>query len=261
MKDFGEKVAVVTGASGGIGAAFATHLAALGANVALVARREQRLTALADTLGTASAHPCDVADGEAVAACATAILERWGTIDLLINSAGYARHILFKDHDVADIERMMRTNYLGTVHWVKQALPALRGAGAIINISSFAGKIGQPDEAAYSASKFAVTGFSEALGHELAPLGIHVMAAHPVLVRTEMFTDEVMARMPPRTRNSFIEPEEFVAQTMRALARGKREVTIPRRFGWIYLLRLLAPRMFGRKMAAVRLDPLDDVTS
>src|SRR5207247_6377619 len=124
--------------------------------------------------------------------------ERFGSVDLLVNDAGYGRHVLFKDHDAADIERMMRTNYLGVVWATKAVLPAMRARrrGWIVNISSVAGKLGQPDEAAYSASKFAVTGLSEGLSYELAPLGIHVMTVYPALVRTEMFTPEVMARMP-----------------------------------------------------------------
>src|SRR5439155_23140 len=103
---------------------------------------------------------CDVAEGSSVERVVKAVLDRWGRVDLLVNNAGYGRHVLFKDHDVADIERMMRTNYLGTVYATKAVLPDMRGRGRgwIVNVSSVAGKLGQPDEAAYSASKFAVAG-------------------------------------------------------------------------------------------------------
>src|SRR4029077_11110532 len=123
-------------------------------------------------------------------------------VDLLVNNAGYGRHVLFKDHDVADIERMLRTNLLGTVYGIKAVLPAMRARreGWIVNVSSVAGKLGQPDESAYSASKFAVTGLCAALASELEPLGIHVVTVYPALVRTEMFTPDVLARMPERVQ-------------------------------------------------------------
>src|SRR5205814_1446304 len=109
-----------------------------------------------------------------------------------------------------------------------------RRRGWIVNISSVAGKLGQPDEAAYSASKFAVTGLSEGLSYELAPLGIHVMTVHPALVRTEMFTPEVMARMPRGAERTFLEPAEFSRRVLRALARGRYERTLPGYIGIAY---------------------------
>src|SRR6058998_637166 len=170
-------VGVVTGASSGIGAQLARDLAQRGMRVALLARREERLRELAEELvkrgGEAVAIACDVADRASVDGAIRGVVERYGQVDLLVNNAGYGRHVLFKDHDVADIERMMRTNYLGTVYGVHAVLPAMRarGRGWIVNIASVAGKLGQPDEVAYSATKFAVTGLSEGLAFELTPLG------------------------------------------------------------------------------------------
>ena len=180
-----------------------------------------------------------------------------------MNNAGYVHHGLFADHDVHDIDRMMRTNYSGTVYWIKQVLPAMRerGEGWIVNISSFAGKAAQPDEAAYTATKFAVSGLTEALIDELAPLGIHELCVHPVLVRTEMFTPEVMARMPKGSERSFIDAPEFVAETLRALGRGETDVTVPRRFRWAHVLRNLFPTALGRRMARMKLAGLPDLES
>src|SRR5439155_15303288 len=145
------------------------------------------------------------------------VLERHERVDLLVNNAGYGRHVLFKDHDVEDIERMMRTNFLGVVYATRAVLPTMRAQrrGWLVNVSSVAGKLGQPDEAAYSASKFAVAGLSEALGYELAPLGIHVMTVYPALVRTEMFTPEVIARMPKGAGVTFLEPAVFSRHVLR----------------------------------------------
>src|SRR5213593_4845417 len=242
LTDYQGTAGIVTGASSGIGAQLARDLAARGMRVALLARRADRLAALADEIrrggGEAMAVPCDVAERASIEGAVASVLERFGRVDLLVNDAGYGRHVLFKDHDAADIERMMRTNYLGVVWATKAVLPAMRARrrGWIVNISSVAGKLGQPDEAAYSASKFAVTGLSEGLSYELAPLGIHVMTVYPALVRTE-----VMARMPRGAERTFLEPPEFSRRVLRALERGKYEVTVPRYIGIGYAVRVLLP--------------------
>jgi short-subunit dehydrogenase len=258
---------IVTGASSGIGAQLARDLAARGMRVALLARRVDRLETLAAEIrragGDAVAVPCDVSERASVEGAVRTAVDRLGRLDLLVNNAGYGRHVLFKDHDVADVERMMRTNYLGTVWATKAALPALRarGRGWIVNVSSVAGRLGQPDEAAYSATKFAVAGLSEALGYELAPLGIHVMTVYPALVRTEMFTRDVIARMPARALRTFIEPPEFSRQVLRALERGRWEVTVPRYVGVAYAIRAILPAFHRRMTARIRLPVLPDLTS
>jgi short-subunit dehydrogenase len=117
----------------------------------------------------------------------------------------------------------------------------------------------QPDEAAYSATKFALSALSESLAYEVAPLGIHVMVVHPALVRTEMFTPEVMARLPKAAANRFIEPDAFVTATLRALARGEMSIIVPRRFRAITLLRALSPRLIGGALARIKLRALPDV--
>ncbi len=263
--NYSEKVAVITGASSGMGAELAGQLAQKGMRVALVARRTDRLEALADQIGqgggTASVHPCDVADRNCVASSCQEIIEQYSQLDLLVNCAGYASHILFKDHDVDDIERMMLTNYMGTVYWIKQALPVMRdqGGGWILNFSSFAGLVPQVDEAAYTATKFAVTGLSEALACEFEPLGIHVMCVHPVLVRTEMFTPEVIARMPKETEKRFMAVDKFVAKILKALERGEHSIVLPRGYRGVVILKSLLPKMMTRKIGSVRLEALNDV--
>ena len=265
LTDYRDTVGIVTGASSGIGAQLARDLAARGMRVGLLARRAERLAALADEIGRAGgqalAAPCDVGEQPSVEAAVRAVVERFGRLDLLVNDAGYGRHVLFKDHDVADIERMMRTNYLGTVYATKAALPALRarGRGWIVNVSSVAGKLGQPDEAAYSATKFAVAGLSEGLAYELAPLGIHVMTVYPALVRTEMFTPDVLARMPPSALRSFVEPPAFSAAVLRALGRGRHEVTVPGYVGIAYVVRALLPGFHRWMTARIRLPVLPDL--
>ena len=153
--------AVVTGGASGLGAATARELARRGMRVALVARRRERLTELADEIakagGAASVHACDVAERAAVEAAFREIESAQGGVDLLVNNAGYVKHTLFANHSLDDIERMTRVNYFGSVYWIKLAIPGMRkrGGGAIVNLSSLAGILPQPDEAAYSAAKAA----------------------------------------------------------------------------------------------------------
>ena len=266
LTDFRGTAGIVTGASSGIGAQLAKDVATRGMRVALLARRLDRLEAVAADIraagGDALPVRCDVAERRDVENAVRTVVERWGRVDLLVNNAGFGRHVLFKDHDVGDIERMMRTNVLGTVYAIKAVLPTMRAQrrGWIVNLSSVAGKLGQPDEAVYSATKFAVAGLSEGLAHELAPLGIHVMTVYPALVRTEMFTPEVMARMPRGAERSFLEPPEFSRRVLRALANGKYEVTVPGYIGIAYVIRALMPRLFRRMTARARLPVLGDLT-
>ncbi len=255
------KVALVTGASSGIGEALARELARKGARVALVARRKDRLEEiekdLRQTGGDVRAIVCDVRDPAAIAATATEVRDVWGEIELLVNSAGYARHILFSDHDPEDIQEMMLTNYMGTVHWIKQVLPAMRERrrGSIINLSSFAGKIAQADEVAYAASKFAITGLSAGLAQELSPMGIQVLCVYPTLVRTEMFTPEIMKRMPDAS-GSFLEADDFARRTLRALAKGHNEAVIPGRMKVPIILNALFPTWMGMMVGRLRLAAL-----
>ena len=263
LTDFRDRVALVTGASSGIGARLAGDLVARGVRVALVARRAERLEQLAAELGPsrAMAIACDVSSRPAVEAAVARVLDHWDRLDLLVNNAGLARHGLFKDEDPDTFARLMEINYLGTVWAIRAVLPAMRrrGEGWIVNVSSVAGKLGQPDESAYTASKFAVTGLSEALVSELAPLGIHVMTVYPALVRTEMFTPEILARMPERVKRTFIEPAQLTAALLRGLERGAHEVTVPRYVGIAYLMRLLFPGYFRRMTADLRLPVLPDL--
>lgn len=268
LRETSGTVAIVTGASSGIGAELARQLAREGMRVALLARRRERLVALAESIakdgGEALPLACDVADRASVDAAVRAVLERWGgRVDVLVNNAGYARHVLFKDHDDEDVERMVRTNVLGPIHCTKAVLPAMRErrSGLVVMMSSVAGRLGQPDEAVYSATKFAVTGLAEALAYELAPLGIHVMTVYPALVATEMFTPEALARMPESLKRAFMPVPDFARAVVRAMKSGRHELTIPWRVKVAYALRLFFPGIYRRIVARMRLPSLPDLVT
>jgi short-subunit dehydrogenase len=254
--------AVVTGASSGIGRGLALRLAREGARVALVARRADRLESIVAEItaagGEALALPCDVADRAHVFAAAQQALERFGAIDLLVNNAGYGHHRRFLDWDLDDMERMMRVNYFGTLYWTKALLPQMveRKRGWLVFISSIAGKIGVPEESAYAASKFAMTGLAEALSVELDDDGVHVLTVCPGTFRTEFFDDEALARMPPVSKRNMQEPEVLVDAIIDALARGKREITVPRRFASAYVVKAIAPGLLRRSVKRSTLGAL-----
>jgi short-subunit dehydrogenase len=247
LASYADRPVLVTGASSGIGRLLALRLARAGASVALVARREEELRKLAseiESLGAqALALPCDVADAEQVGAAAERALEHFGRIDLLVNNAGYGHHRRFLEWDVADMERMMRVNYLGSLYFTKALLPSMvaRREGWVVFVASVAGRLGIPDESAYSASKFAVVGLAEALSLEVEDAGIHVLTVCPGAVRTPFFDAEALERMPASARRSMVEPEALVEEILAALASGRREITYPRHIQAAYVLRALLP--------------------
>ncbi len=247
LTSYADRRALVTGASSGIGRLLALRLAREGARVGLVARRAEELRKLAAEIesagGRALSLPCDVGDPQQVAAAAERALEDLGRVDLLVNNAGYGHHRAFLEWDVADMERMMRVNYLGALYFTKALLPAMvaRNQGWIAFVASVAGRIGIPDESAYSASKFAIVGLAESLSLEVEDAGVHVLTVCPGSVRTPFFDAEALERMPESARRSMVEPEALVEEILAALASGKREITYPRHIRAAYVLRALAP--------------------
>jgi len=242
-------VAVVTGASSGIGWATAQELVSRGAVVVAVARREERLRALVASIGdraVASYQVCDVADAGAVAAAGAAVLAEHGRIDVLVNNAGTPLHRSFAESSVDELERVMRVNYLGTVHWMKAVLPSMlaHGRGAVVNVASTAGAVPWTWEAGYSASKAAVIALTEAVAPELARYGIHCGWVNPGLVRTEIFSAEALRHIPPRVQRSFVEPEVVARAIAAAVEEERAGVTVPRVMGLTPLVRQLLPRLY-----------------
>ncbi|CAB4871880.1 MAG: SDR family NAD(P)-dependent oxidoreductase [Actinobacteria bacterium] len=186
------RAAAITGASSGIGEATAIALAKAGASVALGARRVDRLEDLAGRInadgGKAVAIECDVADEASAHAFVNGAAEQLGRLDILINNAGVMLLGPVEGADTNDWRTMIEVNVLGLLYCTQAALPLLRdsGQGHIVNVSSIAGRSASAGVGVYNATKWGVTGFSEALRQEAAHSKIRVTCVEPGLVETEL---------------------------------------------------------------------------
>ncbi len=183
------KVAVVTGASSGIGEATARLLAKEGCNVVLAARREDRLNALAAELGEGTlVAPTDVSDPAACAALVARTLERFGSLDILINNAGLGLYGSIAEGDPEDWRKMFDVNVLGVLYTTRAAVRQMlrQGAGDVVFVSSLAGRrVPRADGTVYAATKHAVNAIAEGLRMDVHEKGIRVLNVEPGLVRTE----------------------------------------------------------------------------
>jgi NADP-dependent 3-hydroxy acid dehydrogenase YdfG len=197
MSSLSDRVAIVTGASSGIGGATARLLARNGATVVLAARREDRLTALKEAIeadgGTAHVVATDVTDRDAVKALAQATLDATGRIDILINNAGIMPLTYLHNMQTDDWYNSVDVNLYGVLHAVEAVLPTMmeQKSGHVVNVSSTAGRRVYPGGAVYSATKYAVRALSEGMRQELGPqFGIRVTCIEPGAVATEL-TDTI----------------------------------------------------------------------
>tara|TARA_R110000765_G_scaffold21786_1_gene55777 strand:+ start:24163 stop:24897 length:735 start_codon:yes stop_codon:yes gene_type:complete len=191
--DLTDKTALITGASGGIGAEIARVLHAAGATVALSGTRVEPLEALAAELGErAHVLPCNLSDMEAVDALPKQAIEAMGRVDILVNNAGITRDNLFMRMSDEDWSSVMDVNLTATMKLCRGVLRGMMKArwGRIINISSIVGAIGNPGQANYAASKAGMIGMSKSLAYEVASRGITVNAVAPGFITTPM-TDKL----------------------------------------------------------------------
>ncbi|NMM39206.1 MAG: SDR family oxidoreductase [Glaciimonas sp.] len=216
MQDITGKVAVITGASSGIGEAAARLLAQEGVHVILAARRRERLDSLASELGNAaSIIETDVASKAQVAALFNQVRERFGGLDLLFNNAGIGINARFETSDPDEWRQMIDVNLYGVLHCTQAAIPLMRGrAGAMIcSVSSVGGRHGVENWSVYSATKFAVVGFHDALRKELGPDRIRVSVIEPGAVWTE-FGQNVSEALDDRRAKLEALASEDVAQAL-----------------------------------------------
>lgn len=231
------KVVIVTGASSGIGAATVRQLGREGAKVVLVARRVDRLEALAQEIAEQNSSvetlvvQADLSQLENIQALITQTLKYFGRIDVLINNAGFGRLDWLENLDpINDIEAQFEINVLGVIQLTRQVLPVMiqQRSGHIINMGSIAGLIATPTYAIYAACKHALHGFSEALRREVKPWGIDVSMLYPGGVQqTEFGTHAGIKRKAGRTTPKFMQlTAEEVARCVVQLVRRPRAMWV-----------------------------------
>lgn len=251
------KTFIITGASDGIGAELARQLAqrhGAEAGLALAARKETQLEEVARACRSHGSEvlvvPTDVTDPAQCRALVERSVERFGWLDALVNNAGVSAQALFEQVQPEDLgwyEDLMRVNLWGSVWCTHAALPHLKASrGQVVAVSSLAGLVGVPGRTAYSASKFAMTGFFEALRAELKPAGVSVTTAYPGVVATQIRYRGLNAAGVAAGSSGLKEddamPVEVCARLiLDGMARRQREVVMERRAKLGRYLKLIAP--------------------
>ena len=236
------KIAIITGASSGIGEATARRLARDGLCVTLVARRQDELERVAGEIeasgGEALVAPTDVRDHAAIHHMVQATLDKWGRVDVLVNNAGlgYNGHVVNLDPE--QLREQVAVNLVAVIECAQAVLPAMmqRKSGHIINVASIAGLVGVPGSSVYSATKFAVNGFSDALRREVRHHGIHVTALCPGFVATNFSPrlQQIAEDRPGAQRLPGVMQADYVAARIAWLIRHpRRRLIIPPGWGML----------------------------
>jgi short-subunit dehydrogenase len=258
-----ERVFLVTGASSGIGAATARRLAREPqAAVVVVGRREERLAKLASELGPRADHiAVDLVAADAPERVRDHIAGRFGRLDLLVNNAGAAWRARFAEGGYANVRRTMELNFSAPVRLTEALLPLLRASApsAIVNVGSTAGRVARAGTGAYSASKFALAGWSDSLYAEELPHGVHVGLVLPGFIATEGFPQAELVDN-PRTRWIVSTPERAAEAIYEAGIGRKAERYVPRPYGIIGALRTLAPGLVRRVITGGAAQMMTTVT-
>jgi len=247
------QTALITGASSGIGEAAAKRLAREpGARLVLVARREERLRALAESLPCeATWVAADLTDADAPERVRAHVVERHGgRLTLLVNNAGSSWRGSFADGGYANVHRHMELNFDAVVRLTEALLPLLRASApsAIVNIASTAGRVARARAGAYSASKFALIGWTDALYSEERPHGVHVGLVLPGFIATEGFPATEL-RERALTRWIVSRPEKVAEAVVECGPRGKAERYVPRPYALAGVARILSPRLVRRVLS------------
>lgn len=248
--NWNDKVAVITGASMGIGEAVAKVFAQAGARVVMSSRDSGRVEAARERIGLPSrtlALACDVRHREEIELLANVTLRNFGRIDIWVNNAGYGLHDTVADMDMAACRSMFETNLFGALNGMQVAIPVMRrqGGGTIINIASVAGHIPLIFGGAYSGTKFALSAMGKAARMELKGTGVHVMTVCPGFVATNFGKNMVRSGSQSRMASPIrgISSEKVAEVVMRGYLRQKREVVVPGFYRIFIALYQLCPEL------------------
>jgi short-subunit dehydrogenase len=249
-----EAVAVVSGASSGLGRALAVELGRRGAAVVAVARREPLLDDLLDELrsvgSTAERVVCDVADLDAWSEVLAEVEARRGCVDLLVNAAGIERRKGVAEVRWADVEETMAVNFRAAARGTLAVLPGMleRDHGAVVNVSSDHGRAPGPGTPAYCASKAALSAFTESIAHEVAGTNVHLHVLYPGWVPTPLGQGAVDGGMPMPPRAVRRSEDDVVRRTLEAVGGPGFEINAARVATLAPVVRALLPPVYRRSM-------------
>ena len=244
---FHEKVAIVTGASLGIGRATARALAEQGACLALASRNGEALSAFAEELKRQGRQviviPTDITQRDQVEALVREVIAQWGRIDILISNAGEYIRAPIADLDPAIIQHSLDVNFFGGVYCAKAVLPHMlkQKSGHIVFVTSMDGKIGLPPDAPYVSAKFALTGFCEVLRQEVRDSGISVTNVLPGRVDTPMIEHLKFSWISPK-----LSPESVAKAILGGIRKRKPIVIVPPAAKLLYYVNVFAPNLSDR---------------
>jgi short-subunit dehydrogenase len=257
-------VALVTGASTGIGEATAKRLSREpGMELVLVARREELLRKLAESLPCKATYlAVDLTEADAPARVRSHLEADHDRLDLLVNNAGAAWRGSFAESGYANVERHIELNFNAVVRLTEALLPLLRSSApsAIVNVASTAGRVARARSGAYSASKFALIGWTDALYAEEKPHGVHVGMVLPGFIVTEGFPATEL-RQKAVTRWIVSKPEVVAEAIYEVGPGGKAERYVPRPYALAAILRILAPRLVRRVLSGGSAESLTTSTA
>lgn len=245
-------LAVITGASRGIGAETAMALARAGLRVVLVARDGERLDELAARItaagGTAVAMPADVGVEDERERLLKEVERRCGAVDVLVNNAGFGVYADVAETSWETARALLAVNVAGAVHLTRLVLPGMleRERGHVVNIGSLAGYVAAPPLTLYATTKFALVGFTEGLARELRRRpGVHATVVSPAPVRTDFGRVASGRAVDPRRVPGGVRPRAVARAVVRALRRPRRRIVVPRRYAAAVPLSRLAPGLVG----------------
>ena len=249
------KVAVVTGASSGIGEAASRELASRGAAVVLAARDAERLAALEAGIsasgGLALVVPTDVADRGSVEAMVRKTVEAFGAIDILVNNAGLGLSGRVAELRLEDLRRVFEINTVGPLNCIQAALPEMGSGGRIINVSSVVGRRSIPKVGGYCATKFALNALSDALRVEIAERSITVTSVYPGTTRTAFRENSRRTKDEKRGwRPKGVAPEEVARKVAEAAEKGPRDVYVRLSDRLFVMATMLLPGLTDRALRA-----------
>jgi short-subunit dehydrogenase len=253
-----DKVVIITGATSGIGKACAEKFGVEGAKIIFTGRNKERLDEVSKSLmdiGVVhSGYIMDVSDEKENIRLIEETIKSYGKIDILINNAGISMRALFNDSDLDVFKKVMDINFYGAVYATKYALPhIIKSKGTIVGVSSINGHRGTPARSAYSASKYAMEGFFEALRTEVMNLGVHVLVVSPGFtgtnIRNAALNKDGMAQgESPRDEDKMMSSEKVAEAIFKGIKKKKRDIVLTSQGKLVVFLNKWIPGWMDKKV-------------